>query len=288
MKNTFSIVALTAVLAVTSLPLAAQQLELPRPSPKGSVMQRIGLTDVTINYSRPSVKGRKIWGELVPMDKVWRVGANEATSIAFTDDVTIDGKKLKAGTYSLHAIPGKETWTLIFNSVADQWGSYSYDAAKDVLRISIKPVTMNTTVESMLFVFPEVSESAATAALVWQNVSVPFKIEADVKTKAMSNIKAAIAAAKADDWRTSFQGAQYAFNTKSNWPEAKDWIAKSVATKATLANLTLHARMLAAEGKKADAIAAAEKAVMAGKEQKADASAIAATEKLVAEWKAAK
>ena len=114
------------LLALSSLAFA-QELNLPRISQKAAVMQTIGLTDVTITYSRPGVKGRVIWGELVPYDKVWRTGANKATTISLSDDVTINGQSIAAGTYSLHTIPGKDQWTVIFNKVANQWGSYSYD-----------------------------------------------------------------------------------------------------------------------------------------------------------------
>src|ERR1051326_7049375 len=118
---------------------AFAQLTLPRPSQKSVLTQRIGLTDVTITYSRPGVKGRRIFGGLVPFGKVWRTGANEATTIAISDDVSINGKPLAKGTYSLHTIPTEGEWTLIFNKTADQWGSYSYDEKQDVLRVNVKP-----------------------------------------------------------------------------------------------------------------------------------------------------
>ena len=118
---------------------AQQALKLPRPSPKATVVQTVGLTDVTITYSRPGVKGRTIWGDLVPYDKVWRTGANEATTFQVSQDVKINGQALPAGTYSLHTIPGKTQWTVIFNKTADQWGSYDYDQTKDALRIQVTP-----------------------------------------------------------------------------------------------------------------------------------------------------
>ena len=134
-KTIFAVLALA-----TAVPLAAQQSQapkivMPRVSPKASLMQTVGLTDVTITYSRPGVKGRTIWGGLVPYDKVWRTGANEATKITFSNDVMINGQKLAAGTYSLHTIPAQSgDWTLAFNSVANQWGSFNYDQTKDALR----------------------------------------------------------------------------------------------------------------------------------------------------------
>src|SRR5690348_13483389 len=110
---------------------APPQLRVPRASQKQVVTQTVGFTDIAITYSRPGVKGRQIWGGLVPYDKVWRTGANEATTIAFTDDVTVNGQPLPKGTYSLHTIPGKDQWTIIFNKVANQWGSFTYDQAQD-------------------------------------------------------------------------------------------------------------------------------------------------------------
>ena len=125
-----------AILAATTPALA--QLELPRVSPKATVSQTVGLTDVTITYCRPSVRGRTIWGGLVPYDEVWRTGANEATTITFTDDVTIDGNKLPAGTYGLFTVPGKDEWTVVFNKGAKQWGAYEYKQDQDALRIKVE------------------------------------------------------------------------------------------------------------------------------------------------------
>ena len=146
-----------AVLA--AVPLAAQQtpqLRTPRPSPKASVMQTIGLTEMTITYSRPGVKGRQIFGALVPYGTVWRTGANEATTISFSDDVTINGQPLAKGTYSLHTIPGKDQWTIIFNKVAEQWGSFKYDQAQDALRVTARP-EKSSFQELMEFDVPQVS-----------------------------------------------------------------------------------------------------------------------------------
>src|SRR5437773_12011574 len=126
------------LLALASLPLIAQAppppFRAPRVSQHAVFKQTVGLTDVTIDYSRPAVKGRQIWGALVPYDKVWRTGANEATIISFSDDVTVNGQPLPKGSYSFHTIPGKDEWTLIFNKVDKQWGSFSYDEKQDALR----------------------------------------------------------------------------------------------------------------------------------------------------------
>jgi len=136
MKKAFMTALLLAAVAVTAVPAAAQ-LNLPLPSPNATVKQTIGLTDVTVVYSRPGVKGREIWGGLVPWDKPWRTGANASTTIAVSDDVMVEGKKLPAGTYSVYSVPGKSEWTFAFNSDAKA-GAGDWDAKKDVLRVTVK------------------------------------------------------------------------------------------------------------------------------------------------------
>lgn len=182
---------LCAVLVLLLVPLAFAELTLPRVSQKASVTQTVGLTDVTIMYNRPGVKGRVIWGGLVPYDKVWRTGANEATTITLSQAVKINGQPLPAGTYSFHTIPGKTSWTLIFNKTAEQWGSYDYDASKDALRIQVTPVT-GPNQEWMAFSFSDVSTDGATVELAWEKLRVPFKIEADTRTQAMASIDKAL------------------------------------------------------------------------------------------------
>ncbi|MDX1672822.1 MAG: DUF2911 domain-containing protein [Balneolaceae bacterium] len=149
--------------------------EKPRVSPNASVSQTIGTAKVTITYGRPSVNERNIFGGLVPYDKVWRTGANEATTITFSKDVMIEGKKLEAGTYGLFTIPGEKNWTVIFNNVPNQWGAFDYDSAEDALRVKVTP-REGRKVEQMMFYFTEVSESSGLAVMHWNEVIVPFKI----------------------------------------------------------------------------------------------------------------
>lgn len=280
MKRIFAILIAVAVLATFSY---AQELKLPQVSQKATVMQTVGLTDVTITYCRPGVKGRTIWGDLVPYDKVWRTGANEATKFTVTDDVTINGQALPAGTYSLHTIPSKDQWTIIFNKVADQWGSFSYDQAKDALRVTVKPEE-GPMQEWMTFSFPSVSANSATVELSWEKLRVPFKLETDTNKKAMANIKQAV-----DDmqnWAIPFGAAEYYHQSKLDSAQAMTYINQSVALKETFWNLRLKAEMLADAGKTQDAIAAAEKAVKIGKENKDEPGEVAKTEKQISDWKA--
>ncbi|HVT03323.1 MAG TPA: DUF2911 domain-containing protein [Thermoanaerobaculia bacterium] len=278
--------ALTVIALCSALPALAE-LKLPRVSQRATVSQTIGLTEVTIVYSRPGVKGRTIWGALVPWDQVWRSGANEATMFTVSDDVLVNGQKLPAGSYSLHTIPGRESWTIILNKVADQWGSYSYDVAKDALRVTVKPEAAPFE-EWLTYSFPDVSMSSANVNLRWEKVRVPFRIEVDTAAKATAASRAAVSSAKADDWKTPFSAARFAFEQEmSNTDEQMQWMTQSLKAEENPTNLGLKAQMLARAGKKKDAIATAEKAIaIAGKsEKKIDTTQL---EKMLAEWKSKK
>jgi len=255
----------------------AQQLDLPRPSPKATVTQTAGLTDVTILYCRPSVRGRAIWGGLVPYDQVWRTGANEATTITFADDVTIEGTKLPAGTYGLFTIPGKDEWTVIFNKGAKQWGAYEHKQADDVLRIKVKPQATEFH-ELLTFAFPVVTTESATVAIVWEKLAVLFTIKVDTVDKVLAAARKAI-----DDWRLPYRAATFCLDNNVNLAEARGWMDKSIAMKETMYNLAGKARFLALDGKKADAIALAKKAIAVGKtaDPKADTAMV---DNLIKEW----
>jgi hypothetical protein len=308
-------ISIFAVLLVLSGALiASAQIRAPRPSQKASVMQTIGVTDVTITYSRPGVKGRTIWGDplpeqaatkgeatlddqnvrpkgapIVPWGHAWRTGANEATQFVVTDDVFINGQKLPAGSYSLHTIPTKDEFTIIFNSVANQWGSFSYDPAKDTLRVKVKPEWGEHSKEWLEYWIDPVSDNSAQVNIRWEKVRVPFTVEVkDVQGLTMQKARAAVAAAKADDFVTPLQAANYALQNKLSVEEAMGWLDRSIKVKETIGNLGLRARVLAEQGKTAEAIAAGEKAIQVGKDAKANPTQIANMEKLVAEWKAKK
>jgi Protein of unknown function (DUF2911) len=283
MKRLLTSAAILTLLA----PVAAhaqQQLKLPRVSPKATLTQTVGLTDVTITYCRPGVKGRTIWGDLVPYDKVWRTGANEATTIQVSQDVKINGQALPAGTYSLHTIPGKTQWTMIFNKTAEQWGSYEYDQTKDALRVQVTPQS-GPNQELLAFSFPDVQNDKATVELAWEKVRVPFTIETNTNEQALAGIRKALAG-DVKEWNVPYSAAQYAVT--ANLPdqaEAMKWVDQSIALKPTYWNLRLKAQMLDKAGNKKDAVTTAEKAVALGKENKDEPSEIAKTEAQIAEWK---
>jgi hypothetical protein len=224
----------------------------------------------------------------VPWGHAWRTGANEATQFVITDDVLINGQKLPAGSYSLHTVPTKDEWTIIFNSVANQWGSFNYDATKDTLRVKVKPEWVNENQEWLAYSFDPVTETSAQVNIRWEKIRVPFKVEVpNVKELTIQKARAAVAAAKADDWRTPLQAANYIFlsDDTANTAEAMGWLEQSIKIKETFQNLYSKARVLASQGKTQEAVATGEKALALGKEAKANTADL---EKRLAEWKAKK
>jgi hypothetical protein len=309
-----SYVSLFAVLFMLCFGVSAlAQVDLPRPSQKASVMQRIGVTDITITYSRPGVKGRKIWGDplpeqakvtgettlddqnerpknavIVPYGHVWRTGANEATMFVVTDDVLINGQKLPAGSYSLHTIPTKDEWTIVFNGTANQWGSFTYDPAKDTLRVKAKPQWMNDSQEWLSFTFDPVTEDSAQVNIRWEKVSVPFTVKvADVAATTMTHLKTSVGNAKPDDWRTPLQAGNYLINNQNPADDAQGmaWIDQSIKVKETFQNLAAKTIALYKAGKKEEAVALGEQAVQKGKADKIDTTAF---EKRLADMKSGK
>ena len=309
-----SSVSFFAVLFVLCFAASAfAQITVPRPSQSASVMQRIGVTDITITYSRPGVKGRKIWGDplpeqaktqgeatldnqnerpkdavIVPYGHVWRTGANEATTFTVTDDVLINGQKLAAGSYSLHTVPTKDEWTIVFNGTANQWGSFSYDPAKDTLRVKAKPQWVNENQEWLAFNIDPVGEDSAQVNIRWEKINVPFTVKvADVPATTMAKLKATVGNAKPDDWRTRLQAANYLLNNKDTADDAlgMEWLDQSIKVKETFQNLSSKANALYKAGKKEEAIALAEQAIQRGKADKVNTESF---EKRLADMKAGK
>lgn len=168
------------LIGVLSIESFSQKKEEVRISPKAMVEQTVGFTEVTIEYGRPGVKGRTIWGGLVPYNAVWRAGANEATKITFSTDVKIDGKKLKSGSYSFFAIPGQKTWILIFNKVADQWGAFEYNDVEDALRVEVTPMQNNCWQEWLAYTINKSADNKAVVMLEWEKLKVPFNVEVEI------------------------------------------------------------------------------------------------------------
>ena len=176
MKYRITFLLFASIFLCTNITFAQNGKQEVRISPKAEVMQTIGFTDVQIVYSRPGVKGRTIWGKLVPFDAVWRAGANEATKITFSTDVIVEGKKLKKGSYSFFAIPEKNEWTIIFNKVADQWGAFEYNESEDALRVKVK-TEKGVWQEWLSYTISKTSDTSAVIRLEWEKIKVPFKVE---------------------------------------------------------------------------------------------------------------
>ncbi|HEX2961615.1 MAG TPA: DUF2911 domain-containing protein [Ignavibacteriales bacterium] len=258
----FSAFICLALLLLAS-PLWAQ-LELPRISQKASLMQRVGLLDVTINYSRPNVKGRTIWGDLVPYNQVWRTGADEATTIFFSDDVELNGNMVPAGKYALFTIPGKDEWTIIINKTWKQWGAFNYDSTKDFVRFKVKPSETPFT-ESMGFCFSDVTTSSANLNIEWEKVKVTFNLKFDIDAKALSNIKKAIDNADKDDWVVYAASANYAADNMVHQDEAMQWVDKSISIKPTYYNYFVKAKLLANKNNAKEALSYIDKSRQLGK-----------------------
>jgi hypothetical protein len=258
------ILALALVIVTTS---AVAQVRTPRVSPNASLTQSVGLTDITIKYSRPGVKGRTIWGGLVPYDQVWRTGANEATTITFSDDVTVDGQKLAKGTYALFTVPSRNTWAVVFNKQGEQWGAFNYDQAQDAARINVTPQKAEFR-EWMGFEINDITTDTAKVVLRWENVAVPFTVNTDSTAKTLKNLKAAMQ----PTWQVPYSAASFAFENKGSATdqEISDWLDKSLAISENTANLWLKARFLQRLGKTAEAKAAAEKAIAVARPDQKD------------------
>jgi len=277
---TLAVLLATAVLA----PGARAQLKLPRVSPAATVTQTLGLTDLTVAYSRPGVKGRVIWGGLVPYDQPWRTGANEATRFTATDPIQFGGKELAAGTYALLTIPGKDEWTVVINSEKDLWGAFEYKPEKDVLRVTVKPTAAEPQ-EWMEFTFEDLTPNSANLVLRWERLRVAVPIVVDVNGKTLAGAREAIAAMKSDDWRTPYQAANFCFTNDVALDEGAKWLEKSLAIQPTFQNLALQARWQMKQGRKAEALKTGGKALEAAKASK-DKIDTSAFEKTLAEWKA--
>ena len=277
------------------------QLTLPRESQRQEIAQTVGDARISIVYHRPNSKGRTIWGCetkdvipkggvtypcLVPYGQVWRTGANENTTIEFSQNVMINDQPLAAGKYGFHAIPNKEEWILIFSKANDQWGSFSYDEKKDALRVKVTPVKAENQ-ETLSYDFQNITATTGQIVLRWEKIAVPFSFDVgDVQARTLTMIREAIKTRKADDFRPLNQGANYIYSLrlKNNYAEAVGWLDESIKGRETFGNLQTKARILAEMGKYSEAITFGERAIAVGKAAN-PAVNTADFEKIVAEWK---
>lgn len=259
---------LSAVLAAGVLAaapgLSAQSavLDLPRASQHAQVLQRIGVTNITINYHRPLVGGRKIWGKgnLVPYGDVWRAGANENTIITFSDPVTVEGQPLAAGTYGLHMIPGESEWAIIFSKTASAWGSFTYKKDEDALRVTVKPQTGEFH-EALTYDFDDPKPSSATITMRWEKVAVPFKVDAGTHDIVAANLRQQLRGLSQYTWEGWDDAANYLLAEKYDYDEALKYADQSIGVEKRYDNVMTKANVLDALNRKDEASAARNQAL---------------------------
>ena len=217
------IIALAIILANFSI---EAQVKTPQSSPKATIQQSVGLTDVEIEYSRPSARGRAVFGNLIPFGKVWRTGANENTTISFSDDVVIDGKTLKKGKYSLYTVPKIESWEIIFYKTTDNWGNPEEWKEENVaLRATVKPETLNKSVDTFTIGISGLDNNFAFLEISWKNSYVALKFEVPTQKKATANIERALSGPASADY---FAAAQFLFQSNGDNVKALEYINKSL------------------------------------------------------------
>lgn len=257
----------------------AQSLNTPQPSPTQTIKQNFGLSSIELSYSRPGMKGRKIFGDLVPYGKVWRTGANNATTLTFADDVTIGGTKIKAGKYGLLSIPDKKSWTLIISKQTDVTSPADYKQDQDVVRVEASSMDMNQSVETFTMQFANVKTNSCELHIMWDKTAVSLPISTDVESKVMAQIDQLMN----KDNRPYFNAAMYYMDNGKDLNQAIVWFDKAVEIQPKA--FWMHhqrANCLAKLGRKEEAKAAAEKSKALATEQKND-DYVKLNEKLLAE-----
>lgn len=248
--RTVSILALA--LAVAAPAMAQRQLTTPRVSPHARIMQTIGMSVLTLDYHRPAVSDREVWGELVPYGEIWRAGANENTTFETSTDVLVEGDLLPAGRYGLHTIPGEQEWTIIFSTMADAWGSYFYDAAEDVLRVTVTPREAPMQ-ERLAYRFDDPTLDATTLVLHWERLEVPVRLTADTPSVVLANMERelhGIAGFFPEGWD---QIATYALDHAIRSEDALAWAEQSIERSPMFSNQMTKARALEALGRSEEA-----------------------------------
>jgi tetratricopeptide (TPR) repeat protein len=277
MKKLFLLVAASYIFFSTE----AQQLTTPQPSPTANIKQNFALSSIEISFSRPGVKGRKIFGDLVPYGKVWRTGANNATTITFGEEVMIGGKKVPAGKYGLLSIPGEAEWTFIITKQTDVTSPADYKQDQDVVRITAKPQTLPFSIETMMINIDNIKSNSCTIGLVWDNVFAGFDVTSDVESKVMAQIKNAME----NDNKPYFNAALYYIDNGKDLNKAIEWLDKAYAQNPeAFWVLYQKARAQKMLGKKTDAMATSNKSIEIAKKAKND-DYVALNEKLQKEMK---
>lgn len=223
--NKFTLIASAIALSLATLTSQAQTLKTPAPSTSQTIKQAFGLGEITIDYSRPSAKGRVIFGDLVPFGKMWRTGANNASKITFSEDVQVEGKAVKAGTYAIYTIPNKDSWEVIlYNDLTMGGNTSNFKAENEVARVMVKPMMLTKNVETFTINLCDVTATTIVLDLAWEKTSVPVKITTEIDSKVMKSIESSMAA----DSRPYFQAATYYYENDKDLNQALIWINKAV------------------------------------------------------------
>jgi tetratricopeptide (TPR) repeat protein len=238
-------------------------LKLPDASQQSRVTQRVGLTDITIDYHRPLVRGRKIFGGLIAYDQVWRAGANQNTIIEFSDPVAIEGQPLPKGVYGLHMIPGETSWIVIFSKNSSSWGSFTYDKAEDALRVTVKPRAIENQ-EALCYEFNELSPDSAAITMRWEKVAVPFKVEVNTAEIVEASLHNQLRGRAGFEWQAWTDAANYLLNNNLNPEEAEKYAERSIDIEDRFENEMTRSRALNVLGRKEEAWAARDKAIALG------------------------
>jgi tetratricopeptide (TPR) repeat protein len=235
-------------------------LDLPRQSQRAQVSQRIGITDITISYHRPLVNDRKVWDALVPYGKVWRAGANENTTITFSDPVQIEGKPLDRGTYGLHMIPNADEWTIIFSKNSTSWGAFTYDEKEDALRVTVKPKAADMH-NALTYDFDNPQPDSAVVELEWEKIAVPFKVSVDVHDVVEASLRKQLRSLSQYTWVSWDEAANYLLTEKVALDGALIYANKSIENEDRYDNEITKSKVLKALNRKDESAAAEKKAL---------------------------
>lgn len=282
-KSVFTILFLSVAFFTTTTLKA--QIETPAASPAAKLEQTVGLTKITIEYSRPGKKGRELFVDVEKWGSPWRTGANAATQITFSDDVKIEGNNVPKGTYAIYSIPGMENWTVMFYKDLTLGGNLAkYDKAQELLSINVPTVVMDVEMENFAFLVDEITDNAATIGFAWGKYYVPFKVEVEVEAKVMAAIEKTMGGPSRNDY---YQAALYYYKTDKDLKQALAWAKKANEIEAKYWQLRLEAQIEAKSGNKTRAIAKIAESSAAAKEA-GNSDYAAANDKMAAEWKAMK
>jgi hypothetical protein len=250
----------TICLSLASLAGAQTLLTLPEASQRASVGQRLGVTDITITYHRPLAGGRKVWGGLVPYGQVWRAGANENTTIQFSDAVKVEGRELAAGTYGLHMVPTADACEVIFSKNSTSWGSFTYKKDEDALRVTVKPQPAEMH-EALTYDFDDVKADSAVVTLRWEKLAIPFRVAIDETGSTMQSLRSELRGGKQYTWTGWNEAANYALQHKTNLEEGLHWADLSIQSEERFENLMTKSQILEGLNRAADAKAAHDRAM---------------------------